>query len=130
MRDESTSVDVRFARRGSPGATGTDPATVDALFDALADERRRVILEYVLDQSEPVGLDELAERLHGPGSAPPSTPGLSERNRLRCRLYHAHLPRLDDAGIVEFDRERNTVRPSDDARRIAFCRDLLRSVPA
>lgn len=127
MPNDSTTADVRVARRSHPVVDVAEAAAVDDVFDALADQRRRSVLELVLRRSEPMALEELADRLLAAGHVTPTPAGANERDRLRCRLYHVDLPTLDDAGIVEFDRERKTVRPADDPRRLDFCQGLLRS---
>lgn len=106
--------------------TGSDSNGIDAVFDALADERRRFILRYVIDQSGGVGFDELANGIHNRETR--SNGGFSERDdreRIRCALYHSHLPKLDDAGIVEFDRTHDTVHLTLDGVRLDLCRDLV-----
>ncbi|WP_222917179.1 ArsR family transcriptional regulator [Natrinema sp. SYSU A 869] len=34
----------------------------------------------------------------------------AESESVRIEMYHIHLPKLDDAGFVEWDRERDQVR--------------------
>lgn len=33
-------------------------------------------------------------------------------------LYHSHVPKLADAGVVEYDRERTLVRLSEDTEQL------------
>jgi len=91
--------------------------TVDTLFELLQHERRRYLL-YCLDQNadEVVSLDELTamlldwERQMDDGSRE-SIDG-SER-RVRTELHHNHLPKFEEAGLVEYDARSKTVRNSD-----------------
>ena len=70
----------------------------DRLFDALADRQRRrllaAFLEHAPEEGESVVLDVDTIEAHG----------LS-----RVELYHVHLPKLADAGVVEWNRETDEI---------------------
>jgi predicted transcriptional regulator len=75
---------------------------------ALADERRRETLRVLREADTPLSVTDLAVELTGVGE--PSTDQAVERvRRRRVQLYHRHLPRLADVGLVEFDPERRIV---------------------
>lgn len=79
----------------------------DVVADALADPRRRVLLAYLDECEFPVPREELAEQIAAAeGGADVST---ERRREIEIGLHHAHLPRLDDAGIVEYDRRSDMV---------------------
>ena len=73
--------------------------TLDVLFDALAQPARRRILT-ALAQSNPRDDDEFA---------PEDFATDEERDTFLTSLHHVHLPHLEDAGFVEWDRETETV---------------------
>lgn len=81
----------------------------DELFDTLANEQRRRILFDLVAQhprdDPPVYID-----------APPD--GIGDRDTTSAELYHIHLPKLDDRGFVDWDRETNTVEPGDEFAEI------------
>ena len=89
---------------------------IDTLFDALADEYRRQVLTDLLDRtsrrvSSPSGVsweiaeaDEVLLRRHLTSSRE-----ISEADEELLRAHHVHLPKLDDYGFVEWDRETNVV---------------------
>lgn len=82
-----------------------EPSTV---FDVLADGRRRRILATLSDRDEPVSERALAEGVgEGPGD------GDRASSKERVALRHTHLPRLDDADLIEWDRESGIVVPTD-----------------
>lgn len=88
-----------------------DVMTVDRVLEVLQHRLRREVIEYFQDVSQrTVAVDELVDHLarDWPGD-PPS------RDRLSVVLYHHHLPRLADAGVVEFDPERDSLRYRPDA---------------
>jgi len=82
-----------------------DPDRLDAVLDAMASPWRRRIL-YLLRERGPVGLDDLADGLgtwnevvdHGADGLP------DDVEIVRVRLHHVHLPKLEDAGLVEYER--------------------------
>jgi len=96
---------------------GTTPGLEDHSFRALANARRRRLLYVLLEEGETT-VDEMATLLSGwtaVDSGEMTTP--EERERHRVRLYHADLPILSEAGLVDVDRERDTldVATVDDA---------------
>jgi len=74
------------------------------LLDALAHERRRSVCEALAAADrEFLPLEELTERVaaRDHDGADPQT--------VRVELHHVHLPKLDEAGLLEYDYELNTV---------------------
>lgn len=93
-----------------PAAGGTAPRP-DRLFTALADRQRRRLLWYLLDES-PASVGELADVLVGWRLADTTGVGSEAYERVLAALHHSHLPLLDDAGLVAYDREAETVTAS------------------
>lgn len=81
-----------------------------ALFDALSDAHRRFVVSYLDERDEPVSVDALADEL-ARRNADDQDDEVSEERRksLYLALYHQHIPRLVDAGLVERDRETGAV---------------------
>jgi|GEM_PF-4367268 len=77
--------------------------TVDGALEALADDRRLLVVEYVQDLEEPVHVETIAAHL-----AERTSTGVSA---LAASLHHAHLPKLHGAGLLRYDPEDNTVTP-------------------
>lgn len=73
----------------------------DRLFEALADRHRRLLL-YRLAEAEVATVDELVDALSDRVAADPA--------RLEISLTHTHLPKMDEAAIVDYDRRSSTVR--------------------
>lgn len=85
------------------------------LLDCLNDMRRRQILRLLRDRSEPIRERELAEQLVVDGGDK-SIEDVAEVTieGVRIQLRHAHLPRLDDAGLLDWAEGEETVAPTDD----------------
>lgn len=84
------------------------------VFDILKNERRRLVLEHLDEQGGHVTLGKLAERLAAAENDKPEAQVTSkERKRLYVGLYQCHLPRMDDAGAINFDSNRGSVETTD-----------------
>ena len=83
-------------------------ADVSAAFDLLSNARRRGVL-YAVSRSGPVTVAELAERIAA------WQDGNHSPKEVRTSLVHAHLPKLADAGVVDYDHERGIVEPAEGA---------------
>lgn len=82
----------------------------DELFDLLRVERRRALLRYLdgLDDQDGSPLSELASAV----AAETGDPGFESgrEHRLAISLHQVHLPKLDAAGVLDYDVEARTVR--------------------
>jgi DNA-binding transcriptional ArsR family regulator len=85
--------------------TGT---AADRCFEALADERRRRIIAALCEAEASLSLTGLAVELTRAETDPKGGPGPDVEDR-KVQLYHRHIPKLADAGLVEFDRDRRRV---------------------
>jgi len=101
--------DVRHQNYGVLGDTPTRLAD-DQFYQVLASSHRRRLLYYLLENEEST-LSELTSVLSG-WELTPAKPMQTSADRSEIRLYlrHNHLPRLDDADLVEYDGETGTVR--------------------
>ena len=84
-----------------------------AVLWAVADEwARRAIHSLQEAEQAQIPLDELADQLAREHSE--SIPAGSRRAKLR--LHHSSLPKLDDHGLIEYDRESKVVRNNPEIR--------------
>jgi len=99
-------------RERSIGAERFDP---DAVLSAIADERRRAILRSLRrDDEGPSELDALVDDIRRESRREGTTTD-AERRRLRTRLHHADLPKLEAAGLVEYDADEKRVQSVEGA---------------
>lgn len=84
---------------------------LDALFRALADERRRTTLSVLSEQRHPIRLETLARDVAAREAGEPerAVSGAAV-DRVRVSLVHSHLPLLREAGLVT----------ADDAGRLSY----------
>ena len=92
----------------SPTPSDRD-SRLDSMFSVLADERRRQVLQYFRSTGDDVAsvenLVDYAVERGGSGS---------DRERVALRFHHATLPKLGDAGCIEYDARSDTVRYRED----------------
>jgi DNA-binding transcriptional ArsR family regulator len=95
----------------------------DALLSLVADRHRRQALQQLRkDTDGETTIDDLIDRLLGDDSLANAT--TVDREQLAIELYHAHLPRLADHGVVEFDPESRAVRYQPDEQIETFLDSL------
>ncbi|QLG63107.1 DUF7344 domain-containing protein [Halorarum salinum] len=92
------------------GDAAADGESLDALFRAIADGRRRTVLDALSHQYQPIRTETLARDVASreAGSAAREVSTADLEGVLRS-LRHVHLPHLRDAGMVEYDADEGTV---------------------
>lgn len=99
----------------------------DELYAVLAEESRRVSILYVSKTTDAVvPVDELAHYVAAKkGDTHPREVTTDEQDTEKMLLRQRHLPQLDAAGVVEWDRNSGVVRGSDDIDALAqFVQDV------
>ena len=105
--------------------------SLDEIFDLLSNRRRRYALYYLHDQPDGVAtIDELADAVVTRQYVESSTEGSSasdeqlefdsdadtdsrleqRRQQVLMELQHTHLPKLEDAGVLEHDQRSEMIR--------------------
>ncbi|WP_222919991.1 hypothetical protein [Natrinema sp. SYSU A 869] len=86
--------------------------SLDDAFALLADQRRRLLLAVMRTYDEELTLPDAAEEVAVRETGHSVANISAERVReVYLSLYHDHLPRLVDAGLIEYDQERDLVAP-------------------
>lgn len=84
------------------------------LFGVLTDETRRRIIRILRGQTGSISEQDLAERLAAMESdSKPEETTSETAEAVLIQLYHIHLPKLVDTGLVEWDRDARTVATTD-----------------
>ncbi|WP_458185074.1 DUF7344 domain-containing protein [Haladaptatus sp. NG-WS-4] len=86
------------------------------VYDAVKNLRRRYVLYHVNRERRPVKLGELAEQIaawENNVDVEDVTP--EQRKSVYSALYQTHLPKLENIGIVTYDRETKVVSFTDNA---------------
>lgn len=96
----------------TPSVDDSVAQSLDERYRLLSVARRRVTLDILTDQSEPIELTALArlvtafEHDCNADEVDPET-----RERVAISLHHVHLPKMDDFGVVEYDTDTREVEP-------------------
>lgn len=87
-----------------------EPDVLDAFFDALSNQRRRHVLRCLDEYGAPMALADLADEVavRERGSPLPEIPA-EDVKRIYVSLYHNHVPRLEDADVVEYSQKRDLI---------------------
>ena len=88
----------------SPATIDTEK-TVSGVFTLLSHHRRRVTLTYLATRTGTTAVSDVADQialLEGEHTH-------DRYERICTSLVHAHLPMLDDAGVIEYDQDREVL---------------------
>lgn len=87
--------------------------SADEVLDLLAAARRRAAIEHLATTNQAhVRVTDLAERVAGTEyDRDPADVSSDERKRVYISMIQSHLPPLDDAGVVDYDKEAKIVTP-------------------
>lgn len=87
----------------------TVAGSTDELLRVVSDRRRRAVLNHLRENGDgAVTVDELVDGIPADER--------TARARVELQLRHVHLPKLDAAGIVEYDAGSATVRYRPEGR--------------
>lgn len=86
-----------------------DSMSLDETLSLLASRQRRYLLYGLSLYTKPVPLARLTDTVTELEYGTPAENYADERLTIYTGLYHNHLPRLVDAGVVEYDQSDDTV---------------------
>lgn len=90
--------------------------TQDEVFEVLKSPRRRYALYYLRREGGQAELSDLTEQVAAwENETTPAALSTEQRKRVYISLYQTHLPKLDEANIVDYDRDDGVVRLGDRA---------------
>lgn len=91
----------------------------DLLFDLLSNRRRRFVLHYLLREDRPVSIQELSKQVamweFGVTDEELSD---QQKKRIYVALYQTHVPKLEEAGVIEYDSDTGLVEIAGQARQL------------
>ena len=94
-------------------STRTDGPSTDDIYDVYANRRRRFALHYLQRTDGEADFGEMAEQIAawecGKSRGEVTS---NERKYAYSALQQRHLPKMDELGLVEFDKRAGTVEPT------------------
>ncbi len=89
----------------------------DLIFDLLSAGRRRAVLRHLEHELDEVSFSELTEAVAVEEGLPADgTP--DDYKKVYVSLYQTHVPKLEEAGVLEYDRDENTVALTEKAQPV------------
>lgn len=97
-----------------------DEPPLDQTFELLKNKRRRAVLNYLQEtEDEVVSIGELAEHIAAiENDIDVDSVSSSQRKRAYVGLYQCHLPKMDDMGVIEFQKNRGKISRAKNARQL------------
>jgi hypothetical protein len=103
--------DIQSLDAGSGSSEGENPVSPDTILSAVANEHRRAILNAVTNASEQtLAYDALVERVADRVRDEDERESDEHRQRVRIALHHTHLPKLDEARMIDYTDETGHVQ--------------------
>lgn len=105
---------TELLERGGGETDDSEEVSREVVFEMLSNQRRRFVVHYLLDGDGESDLRDLSRSVAAwENGKRPDEITSQERRRAYNALQQAHLPKMDDAGLVEFDASRGTVAATD-----------------
>lgn len=99
----------------------------DQLFDCLAHHHRRIIIDVLRNSNSQKPTTELTQDIVA-RICETSDAEILSIEALQTSLYHSHLPKLKEAGLVEYDEERDLVAPVEYVSHLGTLVDLAERI--
>jgi hypothetical protein len=98
----------------------------DTVYKMLANRRRRYTIHYLKEQGGSVPLGLLAEQVGAwEQDTHPDELSSSERKTVYTALQQRHLPKMDDAGMLEFDKRAGVIEPTESLEDIDIYAEIV-----
>lgn len=86
---------------------------LDSVLEVCGHKHRRIVLASLDNQQRSPSIDDLTDAIIKHNHHKPPTDLDDETvERIRTGLHHAHLPMLAKAGFIQYDSERQVVKPT------------------
>ncbi|WP_135806124.1 DUF7344 domain-containing protein [Halorussus marinus] len=107
------------------GADSGEPSR-EEIFEIVSNQRRRHVVHYLHQRDRPVELRELSTHLSAwENEEAPAEVTHDERRRVYTALRQTHLPKMDEANVVEYDADRSVIESSDGIEDVELYLDVV-----
>lgn len=108
--------DERPGEEGGEASRNTVPSlSLDETLGLLSNRERRALLAYLREEGDrTVTFDEVVDHLVAQRSE--RIGEQTDRDHVARSLHHVHVPKLAEAGVVEYDTQDRTIRYRPDSR--------------
>lgn len=103
----------------SPDRAREEGLSRDVVFTMLSNQRRRHVIHHLKRTGESASLRDLSRQVGAwENGVDPDELTYKQRKRVYTSLHQSHLPKLADAGVVDYNRDRGTVELGDAASEL------------
>jgi len=103
-----------------------DGLSDEEIFDVLQNERRRYVLQYLRQNGGPVSLGDLSSHVAAEEyNCSFDDVSSAQRKRVYTTLQQSHLPRMDEAGIVEFDDDNGVITTTPQTEELTVYLEIV-----
>ena len=89
--------------------SGTE-LSMDEVFELLKNPRRRMVINYLKENGNTATLSDVAEHIAAcENDITVQELSSDQRKRVYIGLYQCHLPKMDNFGVVDYDKNRGTI---------------------
>lgn len=108
-------------------AGGDRPSELEdeEIHDILRNRRRRLVIDILDDQNDPLTVRTLSERI-GAIESDRDPPPRNVKQSVYVSLLQTHLPKLDKLGIIDYDEDRKSVQVAESLAEVSV---YLETVP-
>lgn len=108
-----------------------DSADFNTFLEQCADPHRRIVLAVLAHEQRPLTLQDLTKAVvkHNHRQSPEEVSGKTI-HQVQAKLYHTHIPNLENGSLVNYDTTRQLVEPTEDiTQRLPTLSCLIKSDP-
>ena len=103
-----------------------DSLSIDDIFTVLSNERRRLVLRHLKATEGPVRVRDLSHQVAAwENGVAVEELNYKQRKRAYTSLHQTHLPKLNDCGIIAYDRDRGIVSLTDRVAELDFYLEVV-----
>ncbi|WP_276255532.1 DUF7344 domain-containing protein [Halomontanus rarus] len=100
-------------------AIPVEDTSVDGILELLSHHRCRAILDLLLTHDRPLTLTDLRNEVVEKEQGTEITEISSKQVRqVHISLYHVHIPKLEEKGVINYDSSRNLVEPTKELSQL------------
>ena len=97
--------------------------STETALELLINQQRRQIIRRVADTPDGTTVEQLVQHLRGTDSPHSGGPGGPQG----IELHHVHLPKLDEANVIEYDTDHGTVDRGGELRDVLGLLEVIES---
>lgn len=96
------------------GVVSQSPIPFDTMLELCGDKHRRIILAVLAAEQRSLTVNDLRRMILTYNHHTPVTDASEEMlTEILVSLHHSHIPKLESAGVIEYDSERQLVEPTE-----------------